>query len=118
MVDEPYNNWPNYETWAVALWMDNEQYSYDYWRERARECLDLDADNASVLTKAEQAQFNLADEMKEAYEEETHALLEMAGSQCTVWADLLSAALSEVRWHSIAENLIEEVKDGEEDPHG
>ena len=25
-----YNGWANYETWNVALWMDNEETSYQY----------------------------------------------------------------------------------------
>jgi len=33
--DHKYNGWTNYETWAVKLWMDNEEPSYRYWRERA-----------------------------------------------------------------------------------
>ncbi len=35
--DKTYNGWSTYETWAVALWLDNERSSYDYWREQARE---------------------------------------------------------------------------------
>lgn len=29
-----YNGWSNYETWNVKLWIDNEEGSYDYWREQ------------------------------------------------------------------------------------
>ena len=25
-----YNGWTNYETWNVALWMDNDETSYQY----------------------------------------------------------------------------------------
>ena len=27
-----YNGWPNYETWNVMLWMDNEEPAYRYYR--------------------------------------------------------------------------------------
>lgn len=27
-----YNGWTNYETWNVALWLDNDQESYDIAR--------------------------------------------------------------------------------------
>ena len=26
--DKTYNGWSTYETWAVALWLDNERSSY------------------------------------------------------------------------------------------
>src|ERR1041385_631078 len=29
-----YNGWPNYETWNVMLWMDNEEPAYRYYRAR------------------------------------------------------------------------------------
>lgn len=47
MTKKEYNGWQNYETWNVALWLDNEQGSYNYWRERAEEIVkDADGDNA------------------------------------------------------------------------
>src|SRR5438477_252131 len=35
--EKRYNGWLNYETWAVNLWLSNEQGSWDYWREAAAE---------------------------------------------------------------------------------
>jgi len=29
MTDTTYNGWTNYETWNVALWLDNDRYYYD-----------------------------------------------------------------------------------------
>jgi hypothetical protein len=26
-----YNGWTNYETWAVSLWLGNEESSYRHW---------------------------------------------------------------------------------------
>jgi hypothetical protein len=31
-----YNGWSNYETWNVALWLDNEQGTYNMTREVVR----------------------------------------------------------------------------------
>ena len=35
MKGETYNGWPNYETWNVMLWMDNEEGAYNLYRELA-----------------------------------------------------------------------------------
>jgi hypothetical protein len=32
-VDEEYNGWSNYETWLVALWLNNDQESYGLLQE-------------------------------------------------------------------------------------
>ncbi len=29
MNDTTYNGWTNYETWNVALWMDNDEFLYN-----------------------------------------------------------------------------------------
>lgn len=116
---EKYNGWTNYETWNVALWLDNEQGSYDHWREVAQECWN-ESDGASqvasgIWTREEAATFALADMLKEEFEEGKNNLLEESKMQCSVWADLLGAALSEVDWNEIAEHYIEEVdKEAEE----
>ena len=36
MTDKEYNGWTNYETWNVALWIDNERGTQNDRRERAR----------------------------------------------------------------------------------
>ena len=41
MTNKEYNGWYNYETWLVNLWMDNDQAEHEYWREVARECIEL-----------------------------------------------------------------------------
>lgn len=66
-----------------------------------------------VFTKVERATHNLADLLKESYEESMQELLDAAKINCTVWHDLLGAALSEVRWDTIAKHLIEEVTEPE-----
>lgn len=36
MNDNTYNGWPNYETWNVMLWMDNEEPAYRRYREHVQ----------------------------------------------------------------------------------
>lgn len=33
---EEYNGWPNYQTWNVMLWLDNDESAYRYYVERVR----------------------------------------------------------------------------------
>jgi hypothetical protein len=96
-----YNGWSSYETWAVALWMDNDQWSYTEAREWAREALH-EHDTAPTIY--------LADVLKD---EHTCRAPDLEG----VYSDLLSAALQEVNWFEIAAHLIEEVQ-GYEDALG
>lgn len=96
-----YNGWANYETWAVKLWIDNDEGSYNYWRDQAREEAEY-AEATGYLDRQTVARFALADSLKSHHEE-------FAGEQATgVYSDLLSAALSDVNWAEIAESLLED----------
>jgi hypothetical protein len=99
MESKEYNGWTNYETWAVNLWMDNERGTHDQWLETAKTWYHA-ADATSVLTKKQQAKIDLAEEIKRQHEE---IMPELEG----VFADLISAAMSEVNWYEIAENMVE-----------
>lgn len=98
MNSNEYNGWTNYETWAVNLWMDNEQGSQEYWHGEAKRILDSDElrDHESQIAA-------LADSLKEQHEE---SLPELTGFA----ADLLNGAMSEVNWYEIAKHLIEAVQ--------
>lgn len=103
--DKRYNGWTNYETWLVALWQDNDEGSYRYWRDVARHTYDV-AEASPGFTKAEQAALDLSDMLKDSYEEQKDTVVEAGVAD--VWADLLGAALCEVNWYEIAEGMIEE----------
>ena len=75
-----YNGWSNYETWLVALWLNNDEASYN-----ALEALRAEAE--SDYSKAEQ----LEELTRELYEYEPTGLV----------ADLVNAALAEVDWVEI-----------------
>ena len=107
-----YNGWTNYETWLVNLWMSNDAGSDEHYRETAQEIYD-DAQSDQHFTKEERATLTLADRLKDEHEESQSQLTGVTG----FWADLLSAAMSEVNWHEIAEHYIEDV-DKEEGTQG
>ena len=103
-----YQGWKNYETWTVALWLDNDEGSSDYWREQAAEAQRSapagsgeDQPTSAAWTPDEEARFALADQLKQHHED----MVEELGVQ-GVFADLLNAALSEVNWDEIAEHFI------------
>ena len=86
-----YNGWTNYETWNVALWLDNEQGSHFYFVERAK-ALDTDA-------------AQLASEIEESVKESAPEL------GASTYADLLGAVMSSVNWYAIAESFCETARD-------
>ena len=81
-----YNGWSNYETWAAKLWMDNEEGGYRYWQSEARRARDASS---------------LAAQLKDEHEEALPDVSGLAG-------DLLWAAFGEIDWYEIAESLIED----------
>jgi hypothetical protein len=99
MANQEYNGWTNYETWAVNLWLTNEQGSDSYWRETAEEIYN-ESETETSFTRAERASLTLADRLKSEHEETQPEL------GASLWADLLGAAMSEVNWYEIAEHFI------------
>jgi len=110
MKDERYNGWKNYETWAVALWIDNEQSSYTHWREQAaehfKEVTERESQKAISMDQYRDARSALAWELRGAFEGESPLL-----DQATLYSDLLTAALERVNWYEVAEHLIDETID-------
>jgi hypothetical protein len=102
MNDKTYNGWTNYETWNVALWLDNDG-SDTYWRERAEERV-RESEEERFFTRAERAALDLADELKNEISENAPDL------GASMFSDLLSAALSEVNWLEIARHYVDEVE--------
>ncbi len=101
--DTRYNGWTNYETWNLALWLGNDNGSYDYWREQAQECY-RDAEATGSFTRKENAILDCAKRLQAETEENAP---EVSG----FYADVLSAAICEVNWYEIAEHWIDEKAD-------
>jgi len=81
-----YNGYTNYQTWNVALWIDNDEGMYDYAHEMAAE-----------LEKPSR----IADWLKD-YIEELNPV-----TDASMFSDLMGHALASVDWYEIAENLLE-----------
>ena len=89
--DCKHNGWANYETWAVNLWLANDETSHRYW-----------SDSARVVIYEEGSACDLARQLKDEVTSDAPDL----GS--TLYADLLNAALSEVDWLEIAGGMLAE----------
>jgi hypothetical protein len=102
-----YNGFTNYETWALSLWIVNDWESYQHYRQLARDTL---SNTKSVVPtcfiRHEVAVCELAQGLKEDLCDASPLR-----DQSTVYAVLLNAALSEVDWYELAEDLLDDIKD-------
>lgn len=104
-----YNGWANYETWAVALWIDNEQGTHEQRRGMGHTAVRIAPVNQNVpeiWTAQQAARYAYADALKEWVTDEL-----MPDLGASLAADLLGAALSEVDWAEIAENWLYDEED-------
>ena len=102
-----YQGWANYETWAVHLWVSNDQGAHEHWEQLAADeyaaAVAADPDgNWEAWTDA--AATELAERMKQELDDEAE---EPRAVDNTMYADLLSAALEEVNWFEVAEAYVE-----------
>jgi hypothetical protein len=119
---QTYNGWTNYETWGVALILDNDYGTYMLVQETARDIRNnavLD-DNvrSGIWTVYEAAKFRLADWLKDftetlcgiGSESEDLGIPEpsMMASQ------LLGGAISDVDFDSIADHYLTDMEDDED----
>lgn len=98
MTDETYNGWTNYETWSVALWLDNEPGTYE---------------DARQIVHAELDDWRAGRDLREYVESLPDVESVLSGA--TMAADLLGTALSEVSWTEIAEHYREDEDEDEDD---
>ena len=92
---KPYNGYTNYETWAIALWLDNDQGTQEYMIE---------------LTEQANKPYELADMIKD-YIEENNPL----NDQASMYSDLLQSAIDNCNFDEIADNYWTEYHKDEEE---
>ena len=84
----------DWNTETILVWLNNEQSSYEYWNDSARDIL---ADH-----EPPRAIYLLATELQDAYE------LQAEDAQLSgPLSDILGQALREVNWGHIARHIIE-----------
>ena len=105
-TQERYNGWSNYPTWAVNLWLTNDEGSDSYWRATAQEIVDEIKEELDEvpewLTKEQYAAQELAERLKDEITEQVRI------EDAILASDLLSFALELVNWDEIASNWIED----------
>lgn len=102
MERSEYNGWTNYETWAVKLWIDNDQGTYEWWLEQTGECVE-----EGLKDPGEEAALLLAHRLQDHHDEEMEEGV-LLWSEACVFTDLLRASLCQVNWYEIAKHMIEE----------
>lgn len=106
-MNTKYNGYENYQTWCVAMWLDNEQPSLAFWHEQAKRCIAAAATSSNVAegycTEHQAAKYLLADRLRESFYDANPL------TQPGVWSDLLTTALCEVSWNDLADAILYDV---------
>lgn len=111
MNDNQVEGWTNYETWNLALWINNDQQVQNFWRAEAKKSLSKVKEVRESFTKHEEASFLLADTLKDSIEDKNP--LENLRSVNHFYKDILTAAIASVNWYEVAKSLIEDVLEDE-----
>src|SRR5689334_4441180 len=105
-TDNKYNGYTNYQTWLVALWIDNDEYlCNDLMPEMALEAY-KEASDSNSNGRNKDATYILAKRLESWCDDELEAMnMPSAG----MFTDLLNSAIGLVDWEDIAENHIEAI---------
>ncbi len=95
---ETYNGWKNYPTWAVNLWLSNDEGLYREGLERTAEAINADTSGNPRVA--------VMDGLRDWVQDELAPDL-----GATFSADLLGYALDCVDWYEIADAWIESVNE-------
>jgi hypothetical protein len=106
VAEERYNGWKNYPTWAVNLWLSNDEPLYREALARTAEIIEDPPHVSEYWNEEETRRYNVADMLKDWV---TDDLAPDLGASFA--ADLMGYALGEVDWHEIADAWIESALD-------
>ena len=100
---EKYNGYSSYETWLVAVWVDNDQYTIDHWVNVAKHHYNI-AEDRKHFTKREEATISFSEDMKEWYEDNIPDSTEIGG----LYADMLHGCMTVVDWGELAKKYMDQ----------
>lgn len=103
--DTTYNGWKNYPTWAVNLWLSNDEGLYNEVTAQVQEITAEDESRSEYWTLTESHKYTVADTLKEMVEAITEDE-EIRGMS----ADLLGWSVGHVDWNEIATAWLSEVE--------
>ncbi len=95
-----HQGWENYATWAVHLWLTNDEPSYNLWTDQALTVWE-NSEADDIFTRSEVARRELAESLKAAVEED----VPLDGG--SLYSDLLESALDDVQWGDVANAWLE-----------
>jgi ABC-type amino acid transport substrate-binding protein len=99
-----YNGWSNYETWNLALWMDNDQGTYSMRCEAVSDAVNDNDDKEDAVSQVAKWLESLV-ENGELGELPANGFL----------SDILSNALREVDYDEIAQNWVDDAWEDKEE---
>jgi hypothetical protein len=104
---EKFNGWTNRETWATALWIDNDRGLHYTVQDFIQEAImSKDEDQEYACTTC------LAENLESLFDEAFSDLEEMTQTGPTMLKDI--GSLYRVNWYEIAEAKLSELKTQEE----
>jgi hypothetical protein len=111
MSDDTYNGWKNYSTWAVNLWLSNDEPLYREALESVRLVCERVTSPDTFGTVEQARRFEVAEGFKRWVEDD---LAPDLGASFA--ADLLGYALGCVDWYEIAEAWIADFEEVTQTP--
>ena len=96
VTEEKYQGWTNYETWLLALHIDNDRGMYEYVKEMVEEVCEDESD-----------EYNRIDEVIERLKEMVEEYNPIA-NKSDFYSDLINAGIRAIDFYEISKHYIDE----------